>query len=70
MRNQMVKVEIFGGFHNQMTPIRVMVPKDWKERNIQDCVSERTMKKIQNHICGLSGCKCGGVYRANVWAVK
>lgn len=70
MRKQMVKVEIFGGFHNQLTPIRVMVPTDWKERDIQDCVSEKTMKKIQNHICGLRSCCCGGVYRANILAVK
>lgn len=25
-------VEIWGGFHNQMTPIRVRVPKDWAKR--------------------------------------
>ena len=61
-------VEISGGFHNQMVPIRVRVPVDYspREQNIQDVITERTYKKINNHICGHDGCMCGGIMRADI----
>ena len=61
-------VEIWGGFHNQMTPIRVRVPKDWtkREQSIEDVVSEYTYKRINRHLCGCKDCMCGGIQRATI----
>jgi hypothetical protein len=61
-------VEIWGGFHNQMTPIRVRVPKDWtkREQGIHEVVSEATYKRINRHLCGYKDCMCGGVLRAEI----
>jgi len=61
-------VEIWGGFHNQTTPIRVRVPKDWtkREQDIYEVVSEATYKRINRHLCGCKDCKCGGVLRAEI----
>lgn len=57
-------VEISGGFHDS-DPIRVRVPSNWEINRSDICnvVSERVMSKIQSHMCGISGCTCGGVYR-------
>lgn len=61
-------VEIWGGFHNQMNPIRIRVPFEWskREQNIEEVVSEATYKRIRRHLCGISGCTCGGIYRATI----
>jgi len=61
-------VEIWGGFHNQMKTIRVRVPKDWtkREQNLAEVVSESTYYRIQRHLCGISGCTCGGIQRATI----
>ena len=61
-------VEIWGGFHNQMTPIRVRVPADYsrREQNIAEVVSESTYKRINRHLCGFKGCMCGGIQRATI----
>lgn len=55
------KIEIWGGFHNQMTPIVVRVPADadLREQGLLNILSEDQTKRVQRHMCGIKGCLCG-----------
>lgn len=60
-----------GGFHNAGA-IRVRVNEqqynDLKEGfyPLDEILSEGQMKNLNRHFCGVKGCTCGGVMRANV----
>lgn len=62
-----------GGFH-KAKPIKVTVSKDFDlslEHHVSivrliDELSEKTLKKLENHFCGVKGCKCGGIIFATI----
>ena len=61
-------IEIYGGFHNQVVPIRVRVPIDYHRatHSLLEVLSVETYQRVNRHICGLKGCMCGGVQRATI----
>ena len=66
----MKKIEFYGGFHNS-SPMRVLVEdnkwSDYKNGNssLYEILSDSQYKRLQNHFCGIKGCTCGGVNRAD-----
>lgn len=65
-KNQKIKIEIWGGYHNQMDPIRIMVdPAEYSEglnylmSGDAKSISKSTIKKVKRHMCGMSDCLCG-----------
>jgi len=57
-----VTIEIWGGFHNQLDPIRVKVPQFAADKGINCCLehlSDRTRAKVRRHMCGIKDCMCG-----------
>ena len=64
---KMKLLEICGGFHDQMEPIRVRVPADYTiGDNLSYVLSSRTQKKIHAHLCGIPSCGCGGICMAEL----
>lgn len=67
----MKKVTFYGGFHN-VEAIRVNVSEeqynDIKEGfyPLDEILSEGQMKRLNKHFCGVDGCTCGGVHRAEI----
>ena len=61
-KTKKITIEIWGGFHNQMTPIRVRVPEWAPDEGINyclDCLSDSTRKRVMRHMCGHKDCLCG-----------
>lgn len=59
------KVEIWGGFHSQMTPIVVRVAADFDMQYygigglVEHGLSDSQRKRVMRHMCGIKGCMCG-----------
>ena len=68
-----VKVTLSGGFHNS-DPINILMPKkvaeDLKKGNISltdyHVLTRAQRIKLDRHFCGVKGCMCGGVSRADM----
>lgn len=63
------KVRLYGGFHNsQQIVVRVdgMMWDSFEKGYIclREVFSQNQLKRLDNHFCGIKGCKCGGVSRA------
>ncbi len=52
----MISVEIYGGFHNQMQPVRIRPKIDPRGGLI---ISNAVAKKVWRHMCGVHKCICG-----------
>ena len=58
------KIEIWGGFHNQMTPVVVRVPSEAIENGmhigdiLHTVLSDGQRKKVNKHMCSSHGCWC------------
>ena len=51
--------EIYGGYHNVLTPIRIKADPEIVESNgILGAVSDATATRIRRHMCGIKGCMC------------
>lgn len=61
-----------GGFHNSPS-VGVMVPEDKLadfDRGLisrRELLTGRQQKRLDCHFCGIKGCKCGGLDRAEAW---
>lgn len=65
------RITLSGGFHNSRN-IRVQVPADFHPATdrLIDVLSETTIERLNRHFCGIRGCTCGGLQRANVEALN
>jgi hypothetical protein len=70
------KVTFTGGFHNSGA-ISVLIQRSpmtvedyWKSGQIFAILSDRQIKRLDRHFCGVSGCKCGGLLRAMMVVIK
>lgn len=68
MKTVTKKLTIWGGYHNQMRPITILIPRDFDMEYYGlsglfdwDCkaISERTKNRVRKHMCGNSDCICG-----------
>lgn len=63
-----------GGFHNSpATTIRVprhMLRGGWSRDEVLANLSNRQRARLARHFCGVSGCMCGGPYRANMQLIS
>jgi len=60
--HKQITVEIWGGFHNQMVPIRIKITDWWLDEGIgyvMQALSESTRKRVEKHMCGYTDCMCG-----------
>jgi hypothetical protein len=55
--SKIIKVEVYGGFHNTMRVLNLNLKKD--EKNGGVIISKGQRAKIAKHICGYSDCMCG-----------
>lgn len=68
-----VKVTLSGGFHNS-SPINISLPEKVAdslkngEVTITDfhVLTRSQRQKLDRHFCGIKGCMCGGVARADI----
>ena len=68
-----VKVTLSGGFHNA-ADITIQLPakvaEDLKNGHVSitdyHVLSRSQRIKLDRHFCGIRGCKCGGVARADI----
>lgn len=65
------KITLFGGFHNASAiTIRVSneTAKDIHEgfHPLFDCLTSYQLRRLNRHFCGVRGCTCGGVIRADI----
>ena len=59
MKKGQKQYEVWGGFHNQMEPIRVWADPDLVEANGFLCaLSDKTADRVRRHMCGHDGCLC------------
>lgn len=75
MEKKNVKISLWGGFHN-VDSINVIIPaSDYEALNegsqsIADSLSPSQLTRVQRHFCGMSDCRCGGIYRDVKWELK
>jgi hypothetical protein len=62
---KLTKIAIYGGRHNKIDPINVLVNPDLLEDNpscqkiVELLISARQWKRVIRHMCGIHGCNCG-----------
>lgn len=65
------KITFFGGFHNSNAiTIRVSneTANDIREGfyPLSECLTSYQLRRLNRHFCGVKGCTCGGVMRAEI----
>jgi hypothetical protein len=71
--HRQITVEIWGGFHNQMNPIRIKITDWWLNEGIgyvMQSLSESTRKRVEQHMCGHKECTCGYSHGWEIEEVK
>lgn len=63
-KDKLIRVEFWGGFHNQLNTITLRISKDSYydhlngDRSLFDAMSDAQYKKLDRHLCGIKGCQC------------
>lgn len=57
-----------GGFHNsEAIAVVIKAPERAIKMADNDYASAGQLKKMEEHFCGIEGCRCGSWLRARVW---